>query len=165
MSAEIAFVPLAARQTQSTGTKKATDEHDSRDAIVMVGQARQRKRKRQPGAPAQTSTSTPTPSGPGSKASSKQGTPIPEGTGGGGGSSGQDSSSNSTLQKKGNAARGKAKAEAVDVEPFDYSTAPNILDDEPLDEDVPERGKAKKRRGNNKKTDGMYTISLLLLLS
>ncbi|KDQ06967.1 hypothetical protein BOTBODRAFT_70681 [Botryobasidium botryosum FD-172 SS1] len=169
MPDEIAFVPLSARQTTQSGKGKgkstaagADEGEDARDAVVMVGQARQRKRKRQAQMQIQMQQAQGNGSGAGSRASSKQGTPVSvEGAEGADGEEGGRGEGAGVPQKqkkkKGGQEKGAGgKVVPEDVEPFDYATAPNILDDEAPGVPEPQPSKTKKRKGN-KKGEGSRT--------
>lgn len=118
---EIPFIPASQRQTSTLDTTEIDN------AIVVVGQ-RQKKRKRDKAAATSTTDSQPgTPSGKPNKKAKK----------------------------------GKEKAqvhdndegeegEVVEIEPFDYAGAKNILDDEPETREEGRKDKKKKQKRNSK---------------
>lgn len=139
---EIPFIPASQR------LKSTLDTTEIDNAIVVVGQ-RQKKRKRDKVATTSAADSQPgTPSAKSSKKAKKE------------------KEREKDTEQDGEEGE---EGEVVEMEPFDYAGARNILDDEPETREESRRDKKKKQKRNNKGASSVIEdwsiIDLLLTLS
>lgn len=140
---EIPFIPASQR------LKSTLDTTEIDNAIVVVGQ-RQKKRKRDKVATTSTADSQPgTPSTKSSKKAKKEK---------------EKEQANEQDGEEGE------EGEVVEMEPFDYEGAKNILDDEPEAREESRRDKKKKQKRNNKGApsaieDCVFYVLLILFVT
>lgn len=142
---EIPFIPASQR------LKSTLDTTEIDNAIVVVGQ-RQKKRKRDKAA----TTST---------ADSQPGTPNTK-------SSSSKKAKKEKEREQANEEDGEEgeEGEVVEMEPFDYAGAKNILDDEPEAREESRKDKKKKQKRNNKGApsaieDCVFYVLLILFVT